>query len=107
MALVLEVLHSTPAAPSRLNPAVSTSLDAVTLRCLAKSLDTRYQSAVAVGDALREVARTPLGDALAPPPRDAVRLLLPRGAVRRGVVAIVLLAIAALAGAWFYGADVP
>ena len=52
-ATLLAILQSAPPAPSRLNPSVPTTVDAVVMRALAKSLDTRYQSAAELAADLR------------------------------------------------------
>lgn len=84
--LLLAILKTGAPPPSRLNPAVPPALDAIVARCLCKSLDGRYQRASDVGDALREMAREPLPVTIAPPPRDVVRVVLPRGLMKRGAL---------------------
>ncbi|MDQ3919726.1 MAG: tetratricopeptide repeat protein, partial [Acidobacteriota bacterium] len=56
-----KVVRDTPPPPSRLNPEVPPKLDAVALKCLAKSAIDRYQSAEALLADLRQVSSS-LGD---------------------------------------------
>jgi serine/threonine protein kinase len=96
--LVLAILKSAPIPPSRLNPSVPASLDAVVAGCLAKSLDARTPRATLVGDALRELAHEPLRDTR-PPSRSPEG---PRRAMRRGAIVVALTAGMAATAAWFF-----
>jgi len=97
---VLAILKSEPIPPSRLNPSVPASLDAVVAGCLAKSLDTRTPRATLVGDALRELAHEPLSETLPPARRGSLRLVVPRHAIRRGVIVAAVAAGIAATAAW-------
>lgn len=66
-ALMQQVLHADPAPPSTINPALSTMLDAVTRRALAKDRHQRFANALEFATALRQ-ARTASAEATAPMP---------------------------------------
>jgi serine/threonine-protein kinase len=55
-AVMQQVLHETPRAPSTCNPALPPALDDVLMRALCKDRATRFQSAAALRDALFEAA---------------------------------------------------
>ena len=61
MRIVYEHLHVKPTPPHQLNPALSSAVEAVILRCLEKDPAQRYQSVSAVYDALTEAAGVPVG----------------------------------------------
>lgn len=54
-ALLVKHMHEAPPAPSSLNPAVGPGLDALVLRCLAKSPDERFADGGKLAEALRTV----------------------------------------------------
>jgi serine/threonine protein kinase len=106
MDLLLQILKSAPLPPSRLNPATPPALEAIILRCLAKSLDARFQHASEIGDALRDMSREPLPDTWAPPPRDVVRVVFPRRLLRRGALIAVVGGGVFATTAWYLGPQV-
>jgi serine/threonine-protein kinase len=55
VAVAHQHLHAQPVAPSTLNPKVSPELDAVVLHALSKDRNTRYSTAAAFADDLRQV----------------------------------------------------
>ncbi len=57
-ALLVKHMHDTPSPPSTLAPAVSASLDALVLRCLAKQPDERFADGAKLAEALRAVDTT-------------------------------------------------
>jgi serine/threonine protein kinase len=61
MRIVYEHLHIRPASPRRLNPALSSAVEAIILRCLEKDPAQRYQSVSAVNDALAVALGAPAG----------------------------------------------
>ncbi len=66
-ALMQQVLHADPAPPSTINPTLSTTLDAVTRRALAKDRQQRFASALEFATALRQ-ARAAAVEATVPTP---------------------------------------
>lgn len=71
MRIVYEHLHVKPAPPRQLNPALSSAVEAVILRCLEKDPAQRYQSVSAVYDALAAALGAPAGaldEKAGPPP---------------------------------------
>jgi serine/threonine protein kinase len=52
--IILQVLNEPPVPPSQLNPAVPLELEAICLRCLNKDPATRYLSALALAEELRQ-----------------------------------------------------
>ena len=55
MALIMQHVTKTPESPSTLNPAVPTQLDEIVLKCLAKTPEGRYSSALELREQLLEV----------------------------------------------------
>ncbi|MBY0276165.1 serine/threonine protein kinase, partial [Candidatus Binatia bacterium] len=75
LALSHDVLHTEPEAPSRINPAISSALEAAVLGCLAKDARARIPSAGALAtllDAAVERPLRPVERAPEPHERDAV-----------------------------------
>jgi serine/threonine-protein kinase len=52
-----QVIHDDPVPPSRLNPKVPRDLETICLKCLAKDVDRRYHSALALSEDLRRFQR--------------------------------------------------
>ena len=100
--LLLAILKSAPIPPSRLNPSVPASLDAVVAGCLAKSLEARTSRAMLVGDALRELAHEPSPVSGPPPRRDSLRAVAPHRVGHRGVIVAAVTAGAAATAAWYF-----
>jgi serine/threonine-protein kinase len=68
-AISYKIVHTEPVPPAKLNPAIPARLEAVILKCLAKSPDNRYQTGEELARALaelRESARTPSMQTAAP-----------------------------------------
>jgi serine/threonine-protein kinase len=57
-AVSYKVVHTEPIPPSKLNPAVSRQLEAVILKCMAKSPDNRYQTGEELASELAAVRKT-------------------------------------------------
>ncbi|WP_244817548.1 serine/threonine-protein kinase [Caballeronia sp. Lep1P3] len=55
-AVMQQVMHETPRAPSACNPALPPAFDAVLMRALGKARASRFPNAAAFGDAIREAA---------------------------------------------------
>ncbi len=53
-----QIIHVTPPAPSKINPAVPPALDRITLKALEKKLDARYQTAAEMLKDLKTAAAT-------------------------------------------------
>ncbi len=87
------VLHRTPAAPSTLITGVSRELERITMKCLEKSPDDRYQFAKELCVDLRRLA-TPATSTEAIPLPPSRRLL--RWGVWVGAAALLILFVAAL-----------
>lgn len=51
-----QIIHVTPALPSKINPAVTPALDRVTMKALEKKVDARYQTAAEFLDDLKAAA---------------------------------------------------
>ena len=104
--LLLAILRTTAPPPSQVNPAVPPALDLVVSRCLEKSLDARYARAADVGDALRELAREPWPDRPAVPPRNILRVVLPRRILGRSALLAALSAGLFATTAWWFVPEV-
>ncbi len=63
-------LNANPESPSRRNPQIPPSLDALILKLLAKSADNRFESAESVRRALRDLPTPGSASATAPPPES-------------------------------------
>ena len=106
-----KVVRDNPPPPSRLNPDVPTKLDAITLKCLAKSADERYQSMEEFLTELREVKAGLRSDGYADrqphrPARKYLGELLPRALTppqkRRLYLAATLLGVLVLGVILYY-----
>jgi serine/threonine-protein kinase len=53
-----KIVHTEPVPPAKLNPAVPAAMEAVILKCLAKSPDERYQTGEEVAEALAQLRTT-------------------------------------------------
>jgi serine/threonine protein kinase len=102
-ATLLAILRSVPEAPSRLNPAVPTTVDAVIVRALAKSLEARYQTAAELAADLR-VALQALHARQAAPERAEAKAVrsAARGPNAGAWLLLALLALALAAIGWVY-----
>jgi hypothetical protein len=88
--LAYAVANTPPPVPSRLAPAVPTTLDAVVARALAKDPADRYPDAASLAAAVRAATREPAG---VPTSRPGRRRLLVRTAGRILSPAVLLLAL--------------
>jgi eukaryotic-like serine/threonine-protein kinase len=68
------VFTETPTAPSIVNPLLSTALDAIVLKGMAKNAQDRFQSAREFDQAIREAKATGLLKAAEPPPGATAKL---------------------------------
>jgi serine/threonine-protein kinase len=71
-ALMYQIVHFAPPAPSTLNPAVAEMLDCVVAKMLAKSLEERYQDGAELARDLRECERRGAGAHAPRPPAAAL-----------------------------------
>ncbi|MFZ4790153.1 MAG: serine/threonine-protein kinase [Candidatus Competibacteraceae bacterium] len=90
-ALMQQVLHADPAPPSTVNPALSTALDAVIQRALAKDRNQRFASAMEFAVALRQ-ARTASDETTMLIPTGSRSLPLPPAPVQSAAVNLDALA---------------
>jgi TolB-like protein len=68
--LVHAIVHDTPTPPRTLNGRISTALNLIILKCLAKEPENRYPTAAALGDDLRRLAAG--APSLSIPPRRRI-----------------------------------
>jgi serine/threonine protein kinase len=100
-ATIMNVIRATPSAPSKANPAVPADLDALLARMLAKPVDGRPASALAVSSDLRRIAAAMDAREGAAPPAELIPVVRERSGsfgIVVGVGAALLLAFAAW---WF------
>ncbi|MCI0402223.1 MAG: protein kinase, partial [Acidobacteria bacterium] len=95
--LIDDILHSAPTAPGRLNPDMPAELERITLKCLEKEPENRYQSAKELGVDLRRLAAPSAAHLPAMPQAPAKGGILRRPLRLASMVAAFLLALAFLA----------
>jgi serine/threonine protein kinase len=102
-ATMLAILQSVPPPPSQQNPAVPTTVDAVVVRALAKSLETRYQSAAELSGDLRVALQGLEARQVAADRSDASPARRARRSANPGAwLLLALLALALAAIGWVY-----
>jgi serine/threonine protein kinase len=99
-AIALQIVQASAPAPSSVNRSLSPDLDPIIGRALSKSLDQRYESALALAAELRSVAavldvRSETSEARAPV------AVLPQNIIRGRWIVWVLVLAALAAAAWF------
>jgi eukaryotic-like serine/threonine-protein kinase len=72
-----QVIHVTPPAPSKLNPAIPPELDRITMKALEKKVEARYQSADELIADLQAVLPTLQADGSRTLPRGTKKLIAP------------------------------
>lgn len=114
MEICAQVIHVTPAPPSRFNPLVPPELDRIILKALSKDANDRYQSAMEILADLRKVrealeaedqvrtqAVKPLPARSLAIPKINFRAMLRSKHLRTGLIILAVVAIALWAGSHF------